>query len=177
MKHIIWYDMDVINDESLEYAKETLLDCYEEEEITDDRLEEFLYQYNSDMFDYEVSNLSHAEETAGEIIAIADMGLWNGRRTGYKLLDSRKVSDCLTKITHYDINEFYVDEHGELRSTHVHHDGTNYVLYRSLKPELTYEQVDEFTSSLYYGKEVDIDKYTDKVGTLVAKFYGWEVKE
>jgi hypothetical protein len=177
MKHIIWSDMDVINDESLEYAKETLLDCYEEEEITDDRLEEFLYQDNSDMFDYEVDDLSSVEETAGEIIAIADMGLWNGRRTGYKLLDSRKVSDCLTKITHYDFNEFYVDEHGELRSTHVHHDGTNHVLYRSLKPELTYEQVDEFTSSLYYGKEVDIDEYTDKVGTLVAKFCGWDVEK
>mgnify|MGYP001059427479 CR=1 FL=1 len=177
MKHVIWSDMDIINDESLEYAKETLLECYDEEEIIESMLHEFLYEDNGDMFDCEVSNLSYAEETAGEIIAIADMGLWNGRRTGYKLLDSRKVSDCLTKITHYDFNEFYVDEHGELRSTHVHHDGTNKVLYRSLKPELTYEQVDEFTSLLYYGKEVDIDKYTDKVGTLVAKYYGWEVKE
>lgn len=25
MKHVIWSDMDIINDESLEYAKETLL--------------------------------------------------------------------------------------------------------------------------------------------------------
>jgi len=169
--------MDIINDESLEYAKETLLDCYEEEEITDDRLEEFLYQDNSDIFDCEVSNLSHAEETAGEIIAIADMGLWNGRRTDYKLLGSRKVSDCLIKTTHYDFNEFYVDEHGELRSTHVHHDGTNNVWYRSLKPGLTYAQVDEFTSSLYYGKDIDIDKYTDSVGKLVAEYYSWEVEE
>lgn len=177
MKHIIWSDMDIINDESLEYAKETLLDCYEEEEITDAMLHSFLYDDNGDMFDCEVSNLSYAGETDGEIIAIAEMGLWNGRKLGYKLLDSRKVSDCLTKITHYDFNEFYVDEHGELRSTHVHHDGTNHVLYRSLKPELTYEQVDGFTSMLYEGKEVDIDKYTDKVGTIVSKFYGWDVEE
>lgn len=177
MKHMIWSDMDIINDESLQYAKENMSEYCEEEEITDERLEEFLYQDNSDMFACEVSNLSYVKETAGEIIAIADMGLWSGRSTGYKLLGSRKVSDCLTKITHYDFNEFYVDEQGELRSTHVHHDGTNNVWYRSLKPELTYAQVDEFTSSLYYGKDIDIDKYTDSVGRLVAEYYGWEVEE
>lgn len=175
MKHIIWSDMDIINDESLEYARETML-C-SNEEITDAMLHSFLYDYNREMFDCEVSNLSHTEEASGEIIAIAEMGLWNGRKLGYKLLDSRKISDCLTKVRHYDFNELYVDEHGELRSTHVHHDGTNHVLYRSLKPELTYAQVDEFTSLLYEGKEVDIDKYTDKVGTIVSKVYGWDVEE
>ena len=66
MKHIIWSDMDIINDESLEYAKETLLECYEEEEIIESMLHEFLYEDNGDMFDCEVSNLSYAEETAGD---------------------------------------------------------------------------------------------------------------
>jgi hypothetical protein len=66
--------MDIINDESLEYAKETLLECYDEEEIIESMLHEFLYEDNGDMFDCEVSNLSYAKKLLEKLSQLQTWG-------------------------------------------------------------------------------------------------------
>ena len=59
----------------------------------------------------------------GCILAIADLGLWNGRVRGYKVVNSLEdilYSDC-------DYAEWWCDS--QLRSKQSHHDGTNYITY------------------------------------------------
>lgn len=57
------------------------------------------------------------------IIVIGDLGRWNGRVSGYKMIDSGNIKDCLYSDTDY--TEWYVDKYGDLRADAVHHDGTN----------------------------------------------------
>ena len=109
------------------------------------------------------------------IIAIADLGLWNGRVSGYKELNSSNLSDCLNTFDSCEYHEWYVDEHGDLRCTAVHHDGTNYILYRAYRDDVTDEQIDEFLTKIYEGEatEDDVNAVTRKLGEDVAKVYGW----
>lgn len=107
------------------------------------------------------------------IIAIADMGLWYGRRPGYRIIESGNIADCLQSTT--DVVCWYVDEHNEFCSDQCHHDGTNYVVYRELK-ELDEEEVDKLIDLICRGKctEEILDKYTSKIGDRISAVYGWE---
>ena len=60
------------------------------------------------------------------IIIIANLGRWNGRFSGYKMINSGNIKDCLYSDTDY--TEWYVDKYGNLRADAVHHDGTNHYL-------------------------------------------------
>lgn len=69
----------------------------------------------------------------------------------------------------------WVDSHNNLRSKQTHHDGTNYTLYREVKPEISSDQLDKFCWKLYSGKATskDITKYTRAIGKQVRNVYGW----
>jgi hypothetical protein len=100
---------------------------------------------------------------------IADLGLWNGRKQGYKIVDGN-VKNIL--YTDCDYAKWYADEK-DIRGKLIHHDGTNYVLYREIKDMDT---IDEFTDMIYNGVEIDdelLDKYTNSLRPYVAEIYGW----
>lgn len=132
-----------------------------------------MVELNSFYLDDERMNLD--VEVSRPIIAIADLGLWNGRVTGYKELNSRNIKDCLNGFDSCEYHEWYVDEHYDLRCKAVHHDGTNYVLYRAYRDNVSEEQIEEFLSKIYNGvaTEDDVNAVTRKLGDEVAKIYGW----
>lgn len=106
----------------------------------------------------------------GRIIAIASLGLWNGRRTGYKLYDSNIASilysDC-------DYVEWYSDGYN-IKSTQVHHDGTNYIEYRVVRED---RNIENLATRLYHQEEVSramINHYTKSLHPYVAQVYGWK---
>ena len=107
----------------------------------------------------------------GEIICIASLGLWDGRRMGYKHM-GHKVSDCLS--SNDDDIEWYCDSHN-LCGVGYHHDGTNYYIYRVLKDGLSDEQVSNFENKLYYGTATkkDVSRYTRSLLPYVQKVYGF----
>ena len=105
-KHIIYSD----NYDFEQYAKDYREDYNEEPEW------EYYYEYMSDWIDIERVNLDI--QTNG-IIAIADLGLWNGRRTGYKEVGDN-ISDCL--YTDCGYAEWYVDSYGRFCCDATHHD-------------------------------------------------------
>lgn len=124
--------------------------------------------------DYEVLMVDCADlRTDGEIICIGDLGLWNGRVSGYKELSTCNVSDCFRIGDDYIT--IYVDRYNDLRADGVHHDGTNHYLFRSLKPDLSYVQEENFLNKLYTGAATrrDIARYTDNIGSLINTVYGW----
>lgn len=139
-KRIIWSNRDV---ESEDYD---LLDVYLDDERT---------------------NLNVLAD--GRILVIADLGLWNGRRQGYKIL-GRRVSDIL--FDDADYIEWYGDGHN-IKATALHHDGTNYYEYRVIRED---RNIDNLLDAIYNGEEITRKKlnyYSKSLYKDVAKVYGW----
>lgn len=171
-KHIIWSNMNL----NLDDWKEGLLENRElndlPTDVSDEVLEEEMYEFNNYCLDDERSNLN-ITPTNGRIIAIADLGLWDGRKMGYKLLDY-DIGDCLDNFSQAEKMEFYCDRYN-LRSTQIHHDGVNQILFRELRPNISSDQADNFTWKIYNGEVTskDITRYTRSLRPYIHVIYGW----
>lgn len=108
----------------------------------------WLYEDMKEMYDYDLPT---------KIIVFADLGFWNGRKFGSKVLN-------------YNLNECFAPEEGcdyvkwelnafDLISTQVHHDGTHYLTYRRLKDD---KYQDLLMRKAYSGEltKRDIARYT-----------------
>lgn len=104
--------------------------------VDEGALLDYLTDDKSDNLQELVGTLNGIE---GTFITFADMGLWNGRRAGFKWAKSKKLGDALVDILSSDYNEVDIfTENGDLKVTGYHHDGTNYmVLRRVITPDLT----------------------------------------
>lgn len=195
--YTIYDSYDVCSDENMKYAKEDLLERifegantititdeygkevevtqeeYAKAKLTEEKIYDECYLMNELWFDDERANLSSVEDS-GELIAIADVGRWNGRFSGYKKI--KDLPDVLYSSCDYE--RVYVDSNGDLRKEESHHDGNNSILYRYFKDELTDEQKDNFLDKIYNGEctQKDITRYTRKAGVGIAKMFGWKVR-
>ena len=123
--------------------------------------------------DDERENLADVDE-GYRLIAIADIGRWNGRVSGYK--EVKNLADVL--YSECDYERVYVDSNGDLRKEESHHDGSNSILYRYWKEGLTEEQKENFLNKIYNGEctRKDITHYTRKAGLEIANEFGWTVR-
>ena len=164
-KHLIWSNYD------LDYEKER--EWMEEEypELTEDQRIEKMYEMNADNLEEERDNLNIL--VSGEILAIADVGLWRGRRTGYKEITSRRISDCLYSERDTEWATWWVDGRGDLCAEFIHHDGTNYVTYREWKEGVSETQKENLKVKLMQGEATrkDITRKTRKLGDRIAAVY------
>lgn len=172
-KHIIWsnHDLDI---DDWKYAYEEFLDINNLHGLEDEYdIYEYMYDTNNSYLDDERMNLNI--ELPMPIIAIADLGLWNGRFSGYKEIGSNNVQDCLQRMNDYDT--WYVDECGDLRCDSIHHDGVNHILYRVYKDDVSDDQIAEFKDKIYEGyvTQEDIDSVTERLGDKIARVYGWDI--
>ena len=172
--YTIYDNYDVCSNENMEREKQRTLEdgIYSAEEITDSMLMDGCYDNDRIWFDDEFSQLSDLSE--GSLIAIADVGRWNGRFSGYK--DIKSLENTLYSSCDYE--RLYVDSNGDLRKDESHHDGNNHILYRYWKDGLTEEQKENFMDKIYNGKctQRDITRYTRKAGLSIAECYGWKVR-
>lgn len=106
------------------------------------------------------------------ILAIAELGLWNGVHTGFRFYDN--VSEIL--YSDCEDAEWFVEDN-ELKGIMHHHDGSNYVTYYLVKD---IDGFDDFEDEVYatYG-DVDqelLDKYCDAkaLADKVKAVYGWQ---
>lgn len=174
-KHMIWSNMNL----DLKDWEDGLREHYEINNLNYDDYSEYdhydtMIEINNEYLYDERMNLNI--QLNMDIIVIADLGLWNGRRRGYKYIRSGNIKDCL-----YDGNcdycEWYVDEKGEMRFTGCHHDGTNHYIYRVLREDVTYDQMEKLHNALYNGDknaEKYIKNYTDRLGDYIGDVYGWK---
>jgi len=104
----------------------------------------------------------------GVIVAFADLGLWDGRHNGAKVV-GRYVKKILSSGNDYQ--DWYCDRYN-VRCEDIHHDGTNYYLYRVAKDE---EQADRLVQAIAYEgmTEEEFRKATKSLRPYVAKVYGW----
>ncbi len=165
-KHTIWSNIDLNLDDWIECLSENYPD------VDEYRLTEIMYEVNDENLMDERFNLNI--ECGSDIIVFGDIGTWQGRADGYKIIESGNIADCL--YSDCDLTEWYVDREGEFRSRQIHHDGTNHLYYRKFKNDLSYDDREDFLDKLSDGKATkeDIDHVTEKLGMRIAEVYGWE---
>lgn len=129
-----------------------------------DNIYNYINEKNEEDFDYVKKELD--VEIDNEIIAIATLGLWNGKTTGYKLLKTRNLKDILFTFTNCDDIEFYT-ENRKVCGVGYHHDGKNYVEFRKIKNGLSQNQYDKLLNSIYYDK--NSSKYIKMYTTSIYK--------
>lgn len=161
-KNMIWSNMNLDIADWEDYFTEEF-----DDELTEDEKYEKMHSLNNLYIEDEIENLN--VPLNGRILVIADLGLWNGRRQGYKILDGN-LNNIFS--TNAELTEWYVED-GELRSTQVHHDGTNYLIYREIKED---RDLDKLTDMLYNGEEVSkqrLSSYTRSLAETVNNEFGW----
>lgn len=166
-KHIIWSNYFLDYDDWKDELEEQYPDLSEDERVS------LMYEINSDYLGDERMNLNIQLDRP--ILVIGDLGLWDGRRSGYKEIESGNIRDCLYADTDY--STWYVDKLGDLRCDAIHHDGTNHYLYRAYKDGVSESQIDLLKEKLYYGTatRADITRVTRRLGDDIAKVYGFSI--
>ncbi len=166
-KHLIWsnYDLDY------EDWRADLEEQYPE--LSEDERVALMHEINGEYLYDERANLNIQLDQP--ILIIADMGLWFGRRMGYREIESGNIRDCLSSDRDTMYATWYVDKLGDLRCDAIHHDGTNHLLYRTYKPGVRESQIDLLKEKIYYGKatRADITRVTRRLGDDIAKVYGF----
>ena len=168
-KNIIWSNMNLDiedwRDGYKEYLEENGFDeCHD----NDDDLYRWMMETNDGYLGDEQMNLNKVVE--GRILVIADLGLWNGRKSAYKIVDSGNIKDILGFT--YDCAEFYGDGYN-IRGTEAHHDGINHYLYRVIRED---RNIQNLLDDIWDGKEYTMKKlnyYTKSLYKPVAEVYGW----
>ena len=169
---IIWSNTNLDIADWKEGYKEFLEDNEIDRDPNDENdIYDWMLETNDEYLNDERMNLN--VHTDGRIVAIANLGFWNGRRMGYKLLD-HNVNDCLQFEKDCSYAEFYCDRYN-LCSTQHHHDGSHCITYREFRPGITSDQADNFCWKLYEGKatQKDITRYTRSLKPYINKVYGW----
>ena len=166
-RHIIWSNYDLDYEDWRDDLEAEYPDMSEQERIS------LMYEINDSYLDDERMNLN--VQLSQPILMIADIGRWDGRHTGYGEIKSGNIRDCL--YSSLDYATWYVDRLGDLRCDAIHHDGTNYYLYRAYKPGVRESQIELLKEKLYEGKatRADITRITRRLGDDVARVYGFSI--
>ena len=165
-RHIIW------SNNNLDYEDWRTDMESEYPELTEEERVQRMYEINNAYLDDERLNLNI--QLGHPILLIADLGRWNGRFPGYKEITSGRISDCL--YSEMDYLTWFVDKNGDMRCEAIHHDGTNFYLYRTYKDGATEAQIDRLKEKIYNGTatRADITRVTRRLGDEIGKVYGWE---
>lgn len=169
-KHIIWSNINLDIEDWRDGYKEFLE--INEMEDKDPNNESEIYRWmeetNSEYLYDERINLD--KKVDGRILLIGDLGLWNGRRRGYKIIDSGNIKDILSSDCDYV--EWYGDG-SNIRCTAHHHDGTNYYLYRVIREN---RNIENLIAAICNGEAISRSKlnyYTKSLYKDISKIYGW----
>ena len=140
-------------------------------EMTEYQRVALMYELNNDYLLDERANLNI--QLSQPILVIAQLGLWNGIKPGYREIESGNIKDCLYSI--YDFTTWFVDRRGDLRCDDIHHDGTNHYLYRVWRDDVSETQRDRLKARIYEGiaTREDITRVTKRLGDAIGQVYGW----
>lgn len=167
-KRIIWSNMNINPDDWKEIYKEIAEENGWDEDTDDENnLWNYIYEELDHYIDDERMNLDVT--TDGRILVVADLGLWYGRRQGYRILD-RNIKNILSADVDYV--EWYSDGYN-IKATATHHDGTNYYEYRVIRED---RNIQNLLDAIDNGEEITRKKlnyYTRSLEPYVRRVYGW----
>lgn len=165
----------IINDDPIEYdfdkAKNILAEEWDEdiENISNKAVWDRIYNDIEYSYDEELHNLDI--NTEGDIIAIASIGLWNRRCSGYKILDNNNLKEILY-CGNKDYNHLYYDGFNVYKKV-IHHDGTNHIMFREVRPDV---DIEKLCDKIYNNEPISnatLNRYTGSLRRYVKKIYGW----
>ena len=170
-KRMIWSNMDLNIDDWRDSYKEHLeLNCLVGDPDNESEIYAWMeYENNEYLYD-EKANLN--KEIDGRILIIADLGLWDGRKSGYKILGNNVNEIFNISNRGWDFAEFYGDGYN-IKGIEWHHDGTNYYEYRVIREN---RNIENLLDAIYNGEEISRKKmnyYTKSLYPYVAQIYGW----
>ena len=167
----IWKSYGMYDLKELEKFEKDVKELLEEdavENITEEKITDEMYFQIDQSFEDERSNLFKIID--GRILAIASMGLWNGRKSGYKILGNN-LNEVLTSSIGCDEKEVYCDAYN-VYAEGYHHDGRNYVEFREIRED---RNIENLLYKIYSGQEVtrrEINYYTRSLRPYVKAVYG-----
>lgn len=165
----------IINDDPTKFRfdeiKSTLAEEWDEDpenidnnDVWDKIYSEINWSYNDELLNLNV-------DTEGDIIAIASMGLWNGKCSGYKILDKNNLKEILY-YGNEDYNHLYYDGFNVYKDA-IHHDGTNHIMFREVRPDV---DIEKLFDKIYNNKPISkatLNRYTRSLRRYVKQIYGW----
>lgn len=167
-KRIIWSNQNLdVNDWRDAYEEFIEINGLCDQPTDEEALYDWMIETNDMYLDDERANLN--KNVDGRILAIADLGFWDGRIQGYKIF-GRNISEILHDDCDYI--EWYGDGHN-IKATASHHDGVNYYEYRVIRED---RNIQNLLDAIYSGEEITRKKlnyYTKSLYPYVAKAYGW----
>ena len=130
-------------------------------------LTDWMIETNLNYLDDETYNLNKLLD--GKILVIADIGTWNGRKQGYKILKNNLNSILKPAFQYFEI----YGNGKNIKAVEHHHDGPNYYLYRMLRPGRDPEKL---LNAIYNGEKISaarLNYYTKSIYNDVKNIYGW----
>ena len=168
-EYVIW------SNESLEW--EDWVEAFEEDysDASDEKKFELMNDLNNDYLEEERYLMDI--NVGSPILIIADLGLWNGRHSGYKIIDSGCLRECM--YSELDGVTWYVDGKGDFRMDGYHHDGRNHYLYRKFKRNISENDKENFLEKILHrtATEDDLNRVTERLGDVLEKLYGFILPE
>lgn len=173
MKRTIWKSYGMYSIKELKAEEQSTREFLKSEHPETEPTEEDIYEditFSINVwYDDETDNLD--KQLEGRILAIASMGLWNGRKTGYKILDNN-LNEVLTTTIGCDEKEVYFDGYN-IKAEGYHHDGRNFVEYREIRED---KNIDKLLDKIYMNKPIsrsELNYYTKPLGKYVKQIFGW----
>lgn len=168
MGRIIWSnDGNQINRE-IEYRREEAIELTGKAP-SDEELLEMAAESIGMWYQDELANLDRPLD--GRVLVIADLGLWNGRRLGYKILGNN-LNNIMSPGGGHDEYTVGIDK-GKLVGLGKHHDGTNRYEFREIREGMN---LNNLLDSIYSGRKPSrrkINYYTKSLVPYVREIYGW----
>ena len=129
---------------------------------------------NSDIsFEDERANLNREMET--RLIAIVDLGRWNGRFPAYKEL-GYNLNEILQSFGGEDIHVYLDAKDKDIKIEAPHHDSTNYITVRRWRKNISDERREDILGDYYTSKpdaKTKLFNATASIAGDVAAIYGW----
>lgn len=167
---------EIWNYDTCAYDKEEMKQEYEEiyeETPSEEELERFIEDTNDMFLDDERSNVEFYEKQYGQktYIILADLGLWDGRAEGGKIIKGlwNAISKCFE-----DYNHIY-EYRRRLCVDAIHHDGTNHFQIKELTPKgLDYVENHQYMSDRELHQCLFKDSHYSNEVKLFKAIYGWK---
>ena len=144
--------------------------CYEPDDVD---LDEYIEEENRMNLEAEMDNVTFYEREHGAktYVILADLGLWNGRAEGGKIIKGlwNAISKCFE-----DYNHIY-EYRRRLCVDAIHHDGTNHFQIKELTPKgLEYVENHPYMSDRELHERLFNDSHYSHEVTLFKTIYGWK---
>lgn len=106
------------------------------------------------------------------ILIIADLGLWDGRKSGYRLIESGSLREILQPSCSGQSEVCWYFDGEDIKCEEIHHDGTNHYLYREVRNP---DEIDRFLAMIYHQLDYSpdtLDRYTKPLAKDIKKILG-----